>query len=527
MNASIFPFLGLGLGTFLVTLGVLALLGASESRSTRRNRIALDETKDDIVFLFDDVDMVNASPQAQALLSAAPDEGGSDWARLLSLLLPRFPDLSRAMRDLADLGRVELSAHTGAALLKAEWHRGLARVTLVDHDATQENALIDRYTLDAMERELETLRETAEHAPFLVWRELADGTITWANAAYLALVDDISAGNDHTTWPPKRLFNRDTLLRMRPNANPFVAVETPSGPRWFDLHRATLGHDTLYTAVVADRTVKAEAARREVVQTLTKTFSHLTFGLIVFDKDRKVMLFNPAFGDLTTLSPEFLLTGPTLGAVLDMLRDKKMMPEPKDYTSWRHQISELETAAVEGRYEETWSLAGGKIYRVTGRPHADGAIGFLFQDISAEMALTRNFRAEIETGQAVLDTLDEAIAVFSSDGILTMSNTAYASLWGTDRMDSLAQTDARDATRLWHSKSAPSGLWNDIRDFIHQPGERESWTASTRLWDGRALSCRITALPRGATLVGFSPMASSLTQDQNTSPQAGPRFVAF
>ena len=62
-----------------------------------------------------------------------------------------------------------------------------------------------------------------------------------------------------------------------------------------------------------------------------------------------------------------------------------MMPEPKDYRSWRQQMSDLEAAAQNGTYEETWALPTGQTYRVTGRPHPDGAVALLFEDISAEV----------------------------------------------------------------------------------------------------------------------------------------------
>ena len=57
-----------------------------------------------------------------------------------------------------------------------------------------------------------------------------------------------------------------------------------------------------------------------------------------------------------------------------------------------------------------------------GRPHPDGAIAFLIEDISAEVALTRNYRAELEMGQALLDVVEDGFAVFSSSGIMMFCN---------------------------------------------------------------------------------------------------------
>lgn len=65
-----------------------------------------------------------------------------------------------------------------------------------------------------------------------------------------------------------------------------------------------------------------------------------------------------------------------------------MLPEPEDYKAWRVEFAVLEKAAASGQYEETQALLNGQTYRVTGRPHPDGTVAFLMEDICAEMSLT-------------------------------------------------------------------------------------------------------------------------------------------
>jgi hypothetical protein len=87
-------------------------------------------------------------------------------------------------------------------------------------------------------------------------------------------------------------------------------------------------------------------------------------------------LFNPALIDLTALPADFLSARPNLLSFFDRLRDHRMMPEPKNYGSWRHQMADLVAAAADGRYQETWSLPSGAVYSVSGQPHPDGAVAF-------------------------------------------------------------------------------------------------------------------------------------------------------
>ena len=190
-------------------------------------------------------------------------------------------------------------------------------------------------------------------------------------------------------------------------------------------------------------------------------------------------------------------------SVLDAMRDRNMIPEPKDYRGWRRQLVELEKAAASGLYEETWSLPGGQTYRVIGRPHPNGAIALMIEDISGEMIRTRRFRADLELGQAVIDHIDEAIAVFSEGGQLVMSNAAYINLWGVDPSGSLDDASLRSLCAIWRVQSAPSPVWNDLEDFASNQGDRAAWRAEARLLDGRLIDCRFAPLAGGATLTGF------------------------
>ena len=248
---------------------------------------------------------------------------------------------------------------------------------------------------------------------------------------------------------------------------------------------------------------------REFVQTLAKTFAHLPIGLAIFNRHRRLELFNPALTDLSSLPVAFLSGRPTLVAFLDELRDRRVMPEPKDYKNWRQQITELEAEAVRGTYAETWSLPTGQTYRISGRPHPKGALAFLFEDITSEVTMTRRFRLDMELGQAVIDSVSEALAVFSPSGILTRSNTAYAELWGVDPSTTFGDVSITDASRRWIEQCCPTPVWGDVRDFVGTVGERAEWSAEVGLRSGQRLACRFIPLTGGGTLVGFTPMATT------------------
>ena len=132
-------------------------------------------------------------------------------------------------------------------------------------------------------------------------------------------------------------------------------------------------------------------------------------------------------------------------------------------------------------------------------------MALLFEDISAEMSLTRRFRAQLEQSQSIIDSLDEAVAVFSASGELTFSNAAYKALWDEPADAADTRTSVIEASRRWHELTVPSPIWGDFRDFAFLGAERNEWTAEVTLRDGRGVTCRFVPQKAGTSLAIFQP----------------------
>ncbi|MCA0042164.1 hypothetical protein [Celeribacter litoreus] len=350
-------FLSLLGGTLCVAVSVLFVLGWLDRARVKSEADSILSSEEGVVFLFEGDRLINATDSARSILATATDTG-SDWSRFLSIMSTRFPGLQG--KTFGQKG--PLNSNDGQAILSTSIRNGFTRITVVEH-AAKEVRELDQHALCAMERELETLRSTTDELPYLAWRETPDGAILWANRAYLEVSDTLLQHGDIPSWPPKRLFDTGALLNAGPKEPLRLSAPTKgSAPQWFDVHRFASSEGYFFTAVSVDHTVAAENSLQELTQTLTKAFSHLTVGLAVFDQKRELALFNPALTDLTALPPEFLIARPSLSSFLDRLRDSQMMPEPKDYKSWRQEMAELEVAAEDGTYEELWSLPGGMTY---------------------------------------------------------------------------------------------------------------------------------------------------------------------
>lgn len=484
------------------------------------------------VFLFHGSMLADASPAARRMIASIRSDAPS-LAVIAGHLARRFPGLRERIRLIEERGEPEFSSvidgNDGAERLHIDAGHGHLRLTIGAVAAGSDTAA-GLARIAALEQELQTLRSLAEDAPQLIWQQDPEGRLVWANRSYLALADRITPRGlaDDPLWPAQPV-----LPGVRPVTEEGATVvsraqvELPGiiEPRTYEVTSVRRGVSTVHFGVDASNIIAAEQERQKFIQTLTKTFAHLSAGLAIFDRDRRLVLFNPAFLDLTTLPPLFLSQRPSVGEVLDRLRNLQMLPEPKDYSSWRDRVAALEAAAIRGTYCETWSLPSGRTYRVSGRPHPDGAIAFLFEDVSDEITLTRHFRSELETAQSVLDSLDEAVAVFSQSGTLTLNNAAYAKLWGHGTGD-LCELVLSSEIANWQSLALPSPIWDRLSDSMADMRDRARWEDGFRLADGRGLTCRFQPLAGGGAVVAFRSEAADTPRLGRSDPARRPRAIA-
>ncbi|KUF09628.1 hypothetical protein AVJ23_16695 [Pseudoponticoccus marisrubri] len=419
---------------------------------------------------------------------------GLEWEELRHDLLLRFPGIPPDPPE--GVTRLAAAGDPDSALTLVQ-RDGLLRVTIEAsaHGPGHLHHLLQiRTRYDYMQRAMDA-------APNPVWQLDERGQLMWSNAAYDQLVE-IVGPRAHADGP----FDLPALAPGEIRTSRVHLVGPDGKPLWFEVTSRPDRDGWLNFATSIDTLVDAEMAQRNFVQTLTKTFAHLPIGLAVFNRDRLLVLFNPALVDLTNLPVDFLSAKPDLFTFFDHMRENRLMPEPKNYASWREKLADVISAAREDRYNETWTLPSGLTYRITGRPHPDGAVAFLMEDISAEISLTRHFRSELEMTQSVIDCFDDSVAVFSRLGVLTFSNAAYRTRWDCDPDSAFAEITIIDATRDWQQECEASPIWAEIRDFVLTLRERSAWDAVVTTRTGERLRCTVEPMPGAATMVRFTRM---------------------
>ncbi|QIE46177.1 hypothetical protein G5B38_11940 [Pseudohalocynthiibacter aestuariivivens] len=413
-----------------------------------------------------------------------------EWGDLRRWLMGRFANLPARLDDLKDgVPVIALSRDSHDTAQLEICREGVtSRVTLSDPPHV---CPAGRHAILAEHARLSELREALEAAPYPAWKTTLDGVILWRNTACAE------------TFEPRALRMNVPLPDPGHSSSTRFSVPAgpPSGPLWFEVHSTAHESHVMHHATEITKVVRAETVQRDFVQTLTKTFAYLTIGLAVFDKNRQLALFNPALVDLTSLPVDFLSGQPELMGFFDNLRNRQVMPEPRSYASWRAQITAIIESAQGGLYQETWSLPNDVTYRVTGRPHPDGAVAFLFEDITAEVMLARRYRSQLDLRQSALDSLPEAVMIIGPNNVLSFCNRACSQLLKIDPDSCFSDMSVRDLIAVCEVTLPDPVIWSKVERALRQRTLDAPLRKSADLSDRGMLSYRVELLPAGARML--------------------------
>lgn len=337
----------------------------------------------------------------------------------------------------------------------------------------------------AAEHDLQRIAQMLDALPGPVWRLDDAGNLEWANRFYRAL-------------SPAELGLLETVAPRS------IATLPGPPPQAFEIDQ---GKDEdaarIYYGFPADRLLHTQAALHRFVETLTQTFAHLPIGLAIFDRDRRLGLFNPALSDLLALDPSWLASRPNFRAVMERLRASARMPDRADFQSWLQHLQSMEETAASTGYQETWLLSGGQNLRVTGRPHPDGALAFIFEDMTQLSHVESRHRTEIALNQAILDRMAEAVAVFDTTGALVFANEPFDALWQIDSATTLLAPDIHALVARWSALGGAQADWDALRKHVSGGAERQSGQTLLDVPGNGAMLCLWATLPDGSALVYF------------------------
>ncbi|HWC64040.1 MAG TPA: PAS-domain containing protein [Rhizomicrobium sp.] len=354
-------------------------------------------------------------------------------------------------------------------------------------------------------------RDMLEQIPLPVWLRSEQKNLCWANRAFLDVMgepglEEAAAAN--AAFEPEEF----DLIRAAHDSGRLVEAKCTrliaGEPRTFSLAMAAL-RDKSVAGVALETTAAENAATmlRLELDAQLDMIERLPLPMAVL-QDQKLVQYNRAFAALWELPTGWLDAGRSLGEILDYLREKRRLPEQRNFAEWKQ--AQLQYCAGGGKARtEFWHMPGGRSVRMTMEPRLDGAVFLICEDISEKLRLESSLNLLTQVQQATLDTLEDGIAIFGTDGRLVMNNAPFASLWKLSAEDLVGRPHYAELADICAGHIGRDDIWSMVAHALNSAApEKFSELGKARRADGRMLSIAMARLPNGSTVVTFSDLTN-------------------
>lgn len=363
------------------------------------------------------------------------------------------------------------------------------------------------YDVRKLGMQVERLSAVLDSAPLPIWLRDGEGRLSWVNRAYVKAVElhDSAAvlRSLIEVAAPDRIdtTKADPKVGLLGRAHAVFA----GAMRALNIHEVALPEGRAGFAVDVSELEDIEKELDRHIKAHASTLNKLDTAIAIFGPDQRLRFHNMAFAQLWPLDGQWLDMHPTDGEILDRLRTQRCIPEQANYREWRaKQLSSYTTLEMR---ESWWYLPDGRSLHVVCEQHPFGGVTYLYENVTKEIQLESRYNELIGVQRETLDNLEEAIALFGSDGRLKLFNPAFSKFWNFDgaflqkepHVDQLVSDAAviREAGAAWQEiKFGITGMESERRAL------RGRLTASDRI-----LQYSSVPLPDGNTLLTFSDIS--------------------
>ena len=363
----------------------------------------------------------------------------------------------------------------------------------------------------ALQEETELLRDFAAAAPWPIWAKNAEGNLRYANNAYVRATEGKSVAD--VIHRNLELLESDQRADMTKalNDNASFSARLPivvgGERRIYDVQSLKLGGGSAGIAIDASEATALRAALERMAEAHRRTLDQLSSGVAVFDARRRLAFYNESYRRLWGLDQIFLDSQPDDSSVLDRLRAARKLPEQPDFRAWKAKLHEAYRAVESETY--TWFLPDGRAVSVVTTPNLEGGVTYLFDNVTESLDLARRFDGLTRVQHETLSNLNEAVAVFGSNGRVELFNPAFAKMWKLSE-EQLQEQPHIETVESWCRPLFDDDLtWRALREAITAIGNRAQVALKLERKDGSVLTCMTMPLPDGATMLTFQDITDT------------------
>jgi signal transduction histidine kinase len=395
----------------------------------------------------------------------------------------------------------------------------LQEVTLLRHKLVKcEKALTIKT------REAALFQAFAQHIPHPAWLRDSSGVLVWCNTAYEIAVEGASSKPNGEFAPIPELLeriDREEAEEKRKKEEPFrkrITSVVAGARRLLDVYEQSSLEGFIGIAVdvneVHDLQLDIERQKAAHVRTLNTVRT----GVAVFNGAQHLIFHNSAYRDVFSLDAAFLENEPSDGEVLDRLRSERKLPEQSDFKIWKAQhLAAYQSVETK---EEWWHLPDGRTLRVTIHPNSRDGVTYLFDDVTEQLHLESRYNAFMRVQNETLDTLQEGVAVFGSDGLFKFCNPAFVKLWSLPddlikRLDTSESVHIDEIAHATRAITLDDPAWSEIKAVVVGLYDaRKSRAFRIPLVNGTHLDGAVAPLPEGATLITFTDVTATVNVER-------------
>ncbi|MEL6967048.1 MAG: ATP-binding protein [Pseudomonadota bacterium] len=371
----------------------------------------------------------------------------------------------------------------------------------------------------------ETMKLLLEAVPFPVWLRSRGGQLSWANQAYVDAVEGpsleaVSAHNLDLLDDTQRIAlsrKHDALLSSGSRRSEPVRQRVPAivqgDRRMLDVSEILGDEGFAGIAVDISEVEEARAELRRAVESHTQTLNQLATAVAIFDDKQNLTFANEAFVDLWGLTDLTIQRDIANGHLFDILREAGRIADQPDWSKWRNSL--LEVYGQQDAVVHSWYLPDGRTLRVVANPHKLGGVTWVFENITEQLELQGRFVELTQVQGETLDQLVEAIAVFSPNGRLKLSNPAFQRLWGLEDEHVAAKTRIEVLAERCDAVSPQGDFWQTITTHITGAlDHRKALDGRIVLQSDVVLDYALVPLPDGQSMLSFADVTDSVHLEQ-------------
>lgn len=354
--------------------------------------------------------------------------------------------------------------------------------------------------------------------PFPIWTRSENGKLTFCNMHYARALDSTPedvVNRGKILWPS---FYSGTLQEdlgaqffLTPHRDHLIIR---GARRLMELSEVLCNQEFVGYAHDLTEVEMAQNELKRHIDAHHEVLEGISTGITIYGPDKRLKFFNHAYSRMFEMDENWMHTEPSLGEILEDLRQRQMVSEISDFPAYKQKIYKIFTSLL-NPFQQLEHLSDGRTLRMVTAPHPLGGIFYTFEDVTDKLELERQYNTLIEVQQATLGNLYEGVAVFGADYRLKLYNPAFQRIWSLEG-ETLNQgqhiSEVIEKIKKYFDFKED---WEAYKEKItHYVTDRIPKHRTLLRVDGSALELSYVPLPDGAHMMSYIDITDSLKAER-------------